>query len=97
MMITLYKTDDKGEIRYYSIHDRQGHLFSPYTFSVHWGPGLSVGREKSYVFETRREMDTKLQELIQGRVDDGYRVLYSFFRNRDYEHLRPALSRASVS
>ncbi len=97
MMITLYKTDQHDRIHYYSINDRQGHLFSPYSFTVNWGPAMTAGREKVHVFESRRAMDRKLQELIQSRVDAGYRVLYSYFRNHEYEHLRPALCRASVS
>lgn len=96
-MITLYKTDHRDRISYYSINDRQGHLFSPYTFTVTWGPVPASGREKVHVFESRRAMDRKLQELIQDRVTDGYRVLYSYFRNREYEHLRPALRKAAVS
>lgn len=96
-MITLYKTDRNDRIHYYSINDRQGHLFSSYTFTVNWGPVLTAGREKVHVFESRREMDQKLQELIQSRITDGYRVLYSYFRNREYEHLRPALRKAAVS
>ena len=45
----------------------------------------------------RRAMDRKLQVLIQSRIGNGYRVLYSFFRNREYENLRPVLRKASVS
>ena len=97
MMITLYKTDRQGHVHYYSIHDRQAHLFSSHTITINWGRALSAGREKIYVLETREEMDHKLQELIQQRVDSGYRVLYSFFRNQEYRFLRPALRKAAVS
>ena len=97
MLITLYKTDKQGRIHYYSFDDRQGHLFSHYAFTVNWGTALVAGREKVYVFEDRQDMDAKLQELIQTRITDGYRVLYSFFRNHEYRYLRPALKEASVS
>jgi predicted DNA-binding WGR domain protein len=97
MMITLYKTDRTDRIHYYSVNDWQCHLFSPYTLTVNWGLALTAGREKVYVFETRRAMDAKLQELLQTRIRGGYRVLYSFFRKREYEHLRPALLKAAVS
>lgn len=97
MMITLYKTDRQGRIHYYSLDDRQGHLFANFTFTVNWGTTLTAGREKVYVFETRREMDKKLQRLIQDRVSSGYRVLYSFFRNQEYRYLKPALRKAAVS
>ena len=96
-MITLYKTDQQGRIHYYSINDRQTHLFSPYAITVNWGHALSAGREKVYALADRHEMDQKLQELIQRRVEQGYRVLYSFFRNQEYHFLRPALRNAAVS
>ncbi len=97
MMITLYRTDHDDRIVYYSINDRQGHLFWAYTFAVNWGPALTAGREKVYAFESRRDMDRKLQELLQERIRDGYRVLYTYFRSHEYEHLRPALRKAAVS
>ena len=97
MLITLYRTNDAGRIDYYTITDRQGHLFASYSLTVSWGRALSAGREKSYVFETRPQMDAKLRQLIRNRVSRGYRVLYTFFRNHDYDHLRPALRRVSVS
>ena len=62
-----------------------------------WGTTLTAGREKVHVFDTRRQMDEKLQHLLQDRVHGGYRVLYSFFRNQEYRHLKPALQKASVS
>ena len=97
MMITLYKTDRQGQIHYYSVDDRQGHLFAKFTFTVNWGTTLIASREKVHVFDTRREMDTKLQHLIRDRVGHGYRVLYSYFRNQEYRYLKPALQKATVS
>ena len=96
-MITLYKTDQQGRIHYYSLDDRQGHLFAKFTFTVNWGMTLTAGREKVHAFTTRPEMDKKLQHLIQDRVNSGYRVLYSFFRNQEYRYLKPALRKAAVS
>ena len=97
MMITLYKTDQQGRIHYYSLDDRQGHFFANFTFTVNWGTTPRAGREKVYVFDTRREMDEKLQRLIQDRVSSGYRVLYSFFRKQEYQYLKPVLRKAAVS
>lgn len=97
MMITLYRTDQDDRIVYYSINDRQGHLFSAHSFTVNWGPALTVGREKVYTFERRSDMDQKLQELLRERIRSGYRVLYTYFRDHEYDHLRPTLRRAAVS
>ena len=96
-MITLYKTDHQDRIHYYSINDRQGHLFTPHTFTVNWGVALTAGRERVYAFEGRAEMDSRLQELIRSRIRSGYRVLYTYFRDNEYAHLRPTLRKAAVS
>ena len=96
-MITLYKTDRQGRIHYYSLDDRQGHLFAAFTFTVSWGTTLTAGREKVHIFDSRSEMDRKLQGLIQDRVGRGYRVLYSFFKNQEYRYLKPALRSSGVS
>ena len=97
MLITFYRTDRGSDIYYYAIHDRQAHLFSPYSFTVTWGPELSVGREKVYTFATRSEMDAKLREIINRRLRDGYRVLYSYFRGTESEKLRERIRRFSAS
>ena len=96
-MITLYKTDRSGRILYYSITDRQGHLFSAHTFTVTWGEELTMGREKLHVFDSRQQMDATLQSLVRGRIRGGYRVLYSYFRDTEYTELRPTLRRAAAS
>ena len=96
-MITLYRTDKRGRIHYYSIDDRQGQLFSSCALTVHWGPAMTAGREKVHLFADEREKDEKLRELILGRISAGYRVLYSFFRNNEYHHLKPALEKGAAS
>ena len=87
MIITFYKTDTTGRPRYYSIHDRQGNLFSEYSFTVIWGMNLNKGHEKAYVFESRKAMDEKLRSIMAGKTSRGYKVLYSFARDRKYKEL----------
>ena len=84
MMITFYKQQDTGGIRYYSIHDRQGSLFSSLGFTAVWGEFPNAGREKVYTFSDRLSMDSKLQEIFRHRIRDGYKVLYSFSRKKRY-------------
>ena len=95
-MITLYRVDDPDTIRYYSISDRQGHLFYDNTFTVSWGVALSAGRERLHVFDSRRDMDDKLRELVRRRIRDGYRVLYTYFRAGEYGSIQKVLKRASA-
>ncbi len=86
MTITFYK-QQSGSTRYYTMHDRQGNLFSTYTFTSVWGRVLESGREKVYTFDTREEMDKKLRLLMKKRISSGYRVLYSFSRSRKYKKI----------
>ncbi len=86
MTITFYKQSTKFT-RYYTIHDRQGHLFSPYTFTAVWGTVLQSGREKVFVFDSRFEMDKKIRFLIKKRSKSGYKVLYSFSRGNEYTEI----------
>jgi predicted DNA-binding WGR domain protein len=97
MMVTLYKPDKTGRMRYYSISNRQGNLFSPFTFTVTWGVALSAGRERQYVFESQQDLDQKLRELVNSRLKAGYKVLYTFFRKEERERLRPLIQRTRVS
>lgn len=83
MMVTLYKLDDKGIPRYYSIHDRQGLLFSRYSFTATWGTDVAGGGERLFQFQHRREMDRKIRALIRLRLNRGYRVIYTYFRKSD--------------
>ena len=83
MMISLYRTAADGSLRYYSIHNRQPHLFSSYSFVASWGVQPSAGREKLYTFDTLEEMEDSLQQILERRLRGGYKVLYSFFgKNR---------------
>lgn len=97
MMITLYKPDTSGRMRYYSISNRQGNLFSPYSFTVTWGVALSAGRDRQYVFESQRELDEKLRSLVDSRLKAGYKVLYTFFRKEERERLRPLILKTRAS
>ncbi len=86
MTITFYK-HQSGFSRYYTMHDRQGNLFSQYTFTSVWGRVLESGREKVYTFKSREEMDKKLRFLMKKRISTGYRVLYSFSRSKEYKEI----------
>jgi predicted DNA-binding WGR domain protein len=96
MMITLYRTDPTGATHYYSLHDRQGHLFSAYSFTVSWGKHLSAAREKVYEIETGAEMDAKIRAILREKITRGYRVLYSYLRSGEMKDIRPVLKKYAV-
>ncbi|MFH2115837.1 MAG: hypothetical protein ABIJ86_15155 [Spirochaetota bacterium] len=82
MIITMFRTDPDGVIRYYNLHDRQPLLTARYALTIAWRTGDGREREKVYGFVTIAEMDRKIRELFGRRVKKGYRLLYSFMRDR---------------
>ena len=78
----MFRTDPDGVIRYYSLHDRQPLLTARYALTIAWRTGEGREREKVYGFDTLAEMDKKIRELFGRRVKKGYRLLYSFMRDR---------------
>lgn len=86
MTITFYRQTAKSSL-YYTMHDRQGNLFSPYTFTSVWGTVLKSGREKVFTFDSRAEMEKKLRFLLKKRIASGYKVLYSYSRNAAYTEM----------
>lgn len=85
MMITFYKVTNDGSLRYYSVHDRQSHLFSKYSFSTIYGMDQSSGRERVFTFQTRRQMDAKLREIFNERTSKGFKVLYAYAKKPKYK------------
>jgi len=82
MIITLYRPGSDGQNRYYSLHDRQPLLTARYALTVAWRTGNGREREKIYGFETLAQMDKKIRELFGRRIRAGYKLLYSFARER---------------
>ena len=87
MTITFYKTNSRGETRYYTIHDRQGNLFNLYCVTTLWGGSTHSGREKVYTFNTEAERDRKIREICRSKIRSGYKVLYSFSRKPAYREM----------
>lgn len=80
MIITFFKEDAKGHFWYYSVHDRQGNLFADFAFTIIWGREPNAGREKVYLYDSRREMERALRLIIRKKISQGYKVLYRFAR-----------------
>jgi hypothetical protein len=80
MIITLYKVGKDGKTHYYTVHDRQPVLDSPYAICASWRVGLGKEREKLHRFQTLLDRDKMIRQLISQRVKGGYRILYTFTR-----------------
>ena len=87
MIVALYKLKLSGEMSYYYMHDYQGHLFSPYTLTSIWGKNFSIGKEKSFTFNTQAEMDEKVRELFREKLLAGYQLLYTYPPSSDFRDI----------
>jgi hypothetical protein len=81
MLVTLFKTGKDGKPHYYTVHDRQQVLDSPYAVCASWRVGMGREREKLHRFSTLAERDAEIRRLMSRRIKDGYRLLYSFSRS----------------
>ena len=87
MVLAFYKKTDDDELLYYYIHDYQGTLFSRYCITAIWGKGVKPGKKKDFIFEDTDEMDNKVREILNKRVKEGYKLLYSYPHINDYKKL----------
>ena len=97
MLIALYKMNKSNEMSYYYIHNYQGHLFSPHTFTAIWGKNQGKGREKSFTFDSEQEMHDKINELFINKLRDGFKLLYTSPSQNQYEDIFTGLKEQLVS
>jgi len=81
MIVTLMKQGKDGKLLYYTVHDRQQSLASPYSLSTGFRSGNGRERERHYDFETLLDMDKMIRKLLKRRITHGYRLLYSWSRD----------------
>jgi hypothetical protein len=81
MIITLYKVGKDGATYYYTLHDRQPLLDSPYSLCASWRKGLGKERERIHRFDSLLSKDKLIRRLISERIKDGYKILYTFARS----------------
>jgi hypothetical protein len=91
MILTFFRPGDDGAIRYYTIHDRQPLLTAKFALTVAWRTGDGREREKIYGFDTLAAMDKKIRELFGRRVRAGYKLLYSFMREKPSDSVPDSL------
>jgi len=80
MIITLYKAASDGKTLYYTIHDRQQVLDSPFALCAAFRVGMGRERERLHRFDSLAARDRMIRSLIARRLKDGYRLLYTFSR-----------------
>lgn len=97
MFITLYRIGKHDRVHYYTIHNRQGNLFTPYSLTLSWGPSMESGHERLVILETRSDFDQQVRRLLARRFKEGYRVLYSYFRQDERRYVRASHSSTKLA
>jgi hypothetical protein len=81
MMITLFRKEADGRLRYYNIHDQQPHLIPEWVFTVSYTSGNSWS-ERIHRFDSPQEMDLAIRKLVRRKFHEGFALLYSFGEKR---------------
>lgn len=88
MTVTFCKETPSG-YWYYSIHDHQATLFDEFIVTSVWGRNLDRGREHHHTCSDRKEMRRYIASLMEKRSREGYRLIYTFTRNRQEQDSIP--------
>lgn len=76
-MISLYRKEGGGRLRYYNIHDQQPHLIPEWVFTVSFTSGATWS-ERIHRFDSPSEMDKAIRRLVKRKLREGFTLLYSF-------------------
>jgi predicted DNA-binding WGR domain protein len=83
MMVTLFKTDAAGRLRFYTVHDLQRSLLSAYALTVAVAVGNARGKERLIPFEGEEEAEKWLARTIREKKRAGYRPLYRYSSSKN--------------
>jgi hypothetical protein len=83
MMVTLFKTDASGKLRFYTVHDLQRSLLGAYALTVSVAIGDSAGKERLIHFDGELEAEKWLEQTLRAKKRAGYRPLYRYASARD--------------
>lgn len=77
-MVTLFKTDKTGRMRFYTVHDLQRSLWGGFALTVSQSVGDAAGSDTWVRFENAFEGSSWLNRTLSQKKRGGYRVLYSY-------------------
>jgi predicted DNA-binding WGR domain protein len=78
MMITLYKTDKAGRLRFITIHDLQRSLLSGWSLTVASAIGDKSGKDVMHLFDDEDSRESWLNRLLARKRISGYKELYRY-------------------
>ncbi len=82
-MVTLYKSDAAGRLRFYTVHDLQRSLLGAYALTVRVAMGEASGKERLLHFEGEEEAEWWLARTIRAKRRAGYKPLYQYASSRE--------------
>lgn len=96
MMVTLFKTEKSGRMRFYTVHDLQRSLWGGFSLTESLSVGDASGSDSWVHFENAFEGASWLNRTLSQKKRNGYRVLYSYgFVRSHLEESADSLSRSA--
>ena len=83
MMVTLYKSDAAGRLRFYTVHDLQRSLLGAFALTVRASVGEGPGKERLIHFEGEREAEWWLARTMRAKQRAGYKPLYRYASTKE--------------
>lgn len=80
-MATYYKTDARGVLRLYTVHDLQRSLLGNVALTFSTSIGGAYGNEKLRIFDTAEQAEKWLSATLAAKRRAGYRTLYEYAGN----------------
>lgn len=81
-MVTLYKTDKTGKLRFFTVHDLQRSLLEGYALTVNVSVGDAAGKDRLMEFADAAEAERWIARTFASKRKDGYSTLYRYGSER---------------
>ena len=91
MQVVLYRNTN-NRTNYYSLDDHQKSLFHPHVLTVRWGSTPDGGRAQVFHFDSEKDKNKKIHRILQEKIKQDYRVLYSYFMKNHQDDISDLLA-----
>lgn len=81
-MVTLYKTDKSGKLRFFTVHDLQRSLLGGYALTVNAAIGEAAGKDRLLEFEDDSAATRWIDRTFASKRKAGYSILYRYESER---------------
>jgi hypothetical protein len=83
MMITLYKADKCGRLRFFIVHDLQRSLLGAFSLTIAGSIGDKPRKDVMHLFDSETDRSFWLKRVLSRKKRAGYKELYSYGSEAD--------------